>query len=295
MSRRAPMKRLLVQSPPRATAPIHTEPQVASTPTGGDPRSTEELMRLHVEARAATPCDTQRVEELRNLLIERYMPLVHAVAQRLVRTLPRSVEFDDLVSAGVFGLMDAIRCFDPTRDVRFKTYATTRLRGSILDNLRSSDWVPRLVRTEATRVGRAIASLGGEYGREPTQVELSHALELDHASLARDVDRFRAPMVTSFAAPRDADSDSAAVIDLADTRTDPASADFQTRDAFADACTHLSPKERFILEQYYRRGHTLREIAETLQLTESRICQIHTSVLVRLRATLTTRRDLGGS
>jgi len=251
-------------------------------------------MRLHVAASNAVPYDAQAVLELRNLLIERYLPLVHAVAQRLLRTLPRSVELEDLVSAGVFGLMDAIRCFDPNRDVRFKTYATTRLRGSILDSLRSGDWVPRLVRTEAARVGKAIAALGGEYGREPTQVELAEALDVDMDTLTSQSERYRPPSVSSFAAPRSADPETAVVMEVADTRADPASADLRTREAFANACVTLTARERFILEQYYRRGNTMREIGEMLQLTESRICQIHTNVVARLRETLAAGHELGG-
>jgi len=295
MSPRSSTKRLLVQTPPEPCAQAPVPPPVATAPSVDDSRSTEDLLRLHLEARAATPCDLALVEELRNLLIERYLPLVHSVAQRLLRTLPRSVEFEDLVSAGVFGLMDAIRCFDPDRDVRFKTYATARLRGSILDYLRAGDWVPRLVRTEATRVSRTIAALGGEFGRTPTQCELSDALEVEHASLASEVERYRPPTIASFSAPRDADFESTTAIEVADTRPDPASAEFHTREAFASACSHLSAKERFILEEYYRRGRTMRAIGEMLQLTESRICQIHTNVLARLRETLTTRRDLESS
>ncbi|MEZ5975661.1 MAG: sigma-70 family RNA polymerase sigma factor [Planctomycetota bacterium] len=105
--------------------------------------------------------------------MERHYPLVKYIAERLLQTLPKSIELDDLISAGLFGLMDAIRGFDPERGIKFKTYCTTRIRGSILDQLRSQDWVPRLVRLKASRIDKALQRLTGEMGREPTHAELA--------------------------------------------------------------------------------------------------------------------------
>ena len=124
-----------------------------------------------------------RDENLRNTLIEYHMPLVRAIAERVLQTLPKSIELDDLVSAGLFGLMDAIRGFDASRGIKFKTYCSTRIRGAILDQLRSQDWVPRLVRLKASRIERALQRLTAEYGREPTHAELARVLEMDHADL----------------------------------------------------------------------------------------------------------------
>ena len=117
-----------------------------------------------------------RDENLRNTLIEHHMPLVRSIAERVLQTLPKSIELDDLSSAGTFGLMDAINGFDLSRGIKFKTYCTTRIRGSILDELRSQDWVPRLVRLKAHRLDRAIRQLEGELGRSPNQVEIAHVL-----------------------------------------------------------------------------------------------------------------------
>ena len=115
---------------------------------------------------------------LRNKLIERYYPLVRYIGERLLSTLPRSIELDDLTSAGFFGLMDAIDGFDLTRGIKFKTYCTTRVRGSILDELRSQDWVPRLVRLKANKISRAWKTLEARFGREPTEVEMAELLEI---------------------------------------------------------------------------------------------------------------------
>src|SRR6185295_13024051 len=123
-------------------------------------------------------------ENLRNTLIEYHMPLVRAIAERVLQTLPKSIELDDLSSAGTFGLMDAINGFDLSRGIKFKTYCTTRIRGSILDELRSQDWVPRLVRLKAHRLDRAVRQLEGELGRSPNQVELSREMGVSIEELA---------------------------------------------------------------------------------------------------------------
>jgi len=117
-----------------------------------------------------------RDENLRNTLIEHHMPLVRSIAERVLQTLPKSIDVDDLSSAGTFGLMDAINGFDLSRGIKFKTYCTTRIRGSILDELRSQDWVPRLVRLKAHRLDRAIRQLEGELGRAPNQMEIAQVL-----------------------------------------------------------------------------------------------------------------------
>ncbi|MFH1999187.1 MAG: sigma-70 family RNA polymerase sigma factor, partial [Planctomycetota bacterium] len=112
-------------------------------------------------------------ENLRNVLIEKHMPLVKYISERLLLTLPKSIELDDLISAGVFGLMDAIDGFDLERGIKFKTYCTTRIRGSILDELRSQDWVPRLVRLKAHQINKALKTLEMNHGREPTDYEMA--------------------------------------------------------------------------------------------------------------------------
>ncbi|MEO0481690.1 MAG: sigma-70 family RNA polymerase sigma factor, partial [Planctomycetota bacterium] len=124
---------------------------------------------------------------LRNVLLETHMPLVRMIAERLLQTLPKSIELDDLTSAGVFGLLDAIDGFDLDRGIKFKTYCTTRIRGSILDELRSQDWVPRLVRLKAHKLDRATRALEGKLGRSPNMIELSREMEISIEELQKTV------------------------------------------------------------------------------------------------------------
>ena len=128
----------------------------------------------------------RRLEQLRNVLMERHYPLVRYIAERLLQTLPKSIELDDLVSAGLFGLMDAIRGFDPDRGIKFKTYCTTRIRGSILDQLRSQDWVPRLVRLKAgTHRERAAAAAPASTAASRRTPSSRATLEMEHGELAQ--------------------------------------------------------------------------------------------------------------
>ena len=146
---------------------------------------TEEIWLHYRDAREAK--NVGDIEVIRNILMERHFPLVKYIAERLLQTLPKSIELDDLVSAGLFGLMDAIRGFDLSRGIKFKTYCTTRIRGSILDQLRSQDWVPRLVRLKASKIDRALQRLTGRFGREPTHSELARELEMDHQELSAEL------------------------------------------------------------------------------------------------------------
>ncbi len=247
-------------------------------------RPTEELWGLYQLARKKS--DAEMVEKLRNILMERHYPLVKYIAERLLQTLPKSIELDDLVSAGLFGLMDAIRGFDPSRGIKFKTYCTTRIRGSILDQLRSQDWVPRLVRLKASRIDKMLQRLTGEYGREPTHAELAAALQMDHAELSREIEASSAKSMYSLSEKwedRDDDSSMEKVDVLEDKKSTDPIGELNKRDMMSYMTRSLTHKERFIIEQYYQVGHTMREIGEMLSLTESRVCQIHSNVMARLK------------
>jgi RNA polymerase sigma factor FliA len=250
---------------------------------------TEDLWVLYQDAKKKGDKGLDRLEEIRNELMERHLPLVRYIADRLLQTLPKSIELDDLVSAGLFGLMDAIRGFDLERGIKFKTYCSTRIRGSILDQLRSQDWVPRLVRLKAGKIEKALQRLTGEYGREPTHTELAEALEMEHGELSKEIREARAKAMFSLSEKwEDHDDDGATEkLDILE--------DYNACDPFrelnrADLLTFitrsLTHKERFIIEQYYQVGHTMREIGEMLALTESRVCQIHSNVMGRLKGLL---------
>jgi len=249
--------------------------------------STEDIWGLYRKARKAR--SELELERLRNVLMERHYPLVRYIAERLLQTLPKSIELDDLVSAGLFGLMDAIRGFDPERNIKFKTYCTTRIRGSILDQLRSQDWVPRLVRLKASRIDKALQRLTGAYGREPTHAELACELDMEHNELTEEMLGAHAKAMFSLSEKwedRDDDSSIEKVDVLEDKKATDPIGDLHRRDMLLFLTRSLTHKERFIIEQYYQVGHTMREIGEMLGLTESRVCQIHSNVMSRLKGLL---------
>jgi RNA polymerase sigma factor for flagellar operon FliA len=264
----------------RTRKPI--DPALESLPT-------ERIWELYRRARRAGPKQVDELEKLRNALMERYYPLVRYIAERLLQTLPKSIELDDLVSAGLFGLMDAIRGFDHARNIKFKTYCTTRIRGSILDQLRSQDWVPRLVRLKAGRIEKALQRLTGEFGREPTHAELAAELDLEHDELSVEMQSASAKTMFSLSdkwEDRDEDSGIEKVDVLEDRKSVDPISELHRRDMLHFLTRSLTHKERFIIEQYYHVGHTMREIGEMLSLTESRVCQIHSNVMGRLKAQL---------
>jgi RNA polymerase sigma factor for flagellar operon FliA len=253
-----------------------------------------EVQRLKGQAVAAGEAmqTSTRLQDLRNELIERHYPLVRYHAERLLQTLPKSIELDDLISAGQFGLMDAIRGFDMERGIKFKTYCSTRIRGSILDMLRSQDWVPRLVRLKAARIERALQKLIGEYGREPTHAELARQLEMDPTDLSKEMREAQPRTTVSLSDKWDDDDGAVEKVEIIEDHdaVDPVN-ELNRRDQMLLITRSLSYKERFIIEQYYQYGHTMREIGEMLGLTESRVCQIHSNVMGRLKDLLEKRDD----
>jgi RNA polymerase sigma factor for flagellar operon FliA len=230
-----------------------------------------------------------RDENLRNTLIEHHMPLVRSIAERVLQTLPKSIDVDDLSSAGTFGLMDAINGFDLSRGIKFKTYCTTRIRGSILDELRSQDWVPRLVRLKAHRLDRAIRQLEGELGRAPNQHEIARALGISLEELQDHEAEANAKTIFSLSEKWD-DGDEEKEMEKVEILADRKAIDpvetIQQSDALEMITSSLTKKERLIILMYYYEGLTMREIGEIMELTESRVCQIHSNVMMRLKAQL---------
>ena len=230
-----------------------------------------------------------RDENLRNTLIEHHMPLVRTIAERVLQTLPKSVDVDDLTSAGTFGLMDAINGFDLSRGIKFKTYCTTRIRGSILDELRSQDWVPRLVRLKAHRLERAVRALEGRLGRNPNQAEIAEEMEISIEELQAHQSEANAKTIFSLSEKwndGDDDQDLEKVDILADRKSTSPVEMIQQNDALEMITGSLTKKERLIVLMYYYEGLTMREIGEIMELTESRVCQIHSNVMARLKAQL---------
>lgn len=273
---------------PRRTTPG------AETQRGRGPgaAAADELWQRYARARAAD--DAREIERARNALMERYLPLVRGAAERLQRTLPNSVELDDLVSAGLFGLMDAIRGFDASRGIKFATYCSSRVRGSILDQLRSEDWVPRLVRRRSAAVDRATDRLVSCFGREPNHMELAGELEVDPLQLSRDLVNGGVRSLHSLSGGSCEGGEEAGACHgdvLEDRRAESPALATAHRDMLDELTRSLSDRDRFIVTEYYEAGRTLREIGEVLNLTESRVCQIHANVMGHLRVRFGARQQ----
>ena len=230
---------------------------------------------------------------VRERLILHYAPLVTAVASRVGMRLPSSVEQADLVSYGMFGLIDAIEKYELDRAVKFETYASARIRGAIIDELRAMDWVPRSVRTKARAVDRAYAELESELHRTPNEVEVAARLELGVGELRAVFTQLSTVNVVALdelvgsGAER---SDQVTLIDmLGDSRTPDPAGSFEAQETkflLARAVEQLGEREKIVLVLYYYEGMTLAEIGRVLGVTESRISQMHTAAMLRLRAKL---------
>jgi RNA polymerase sigma factor for flagellar operon FliA len=226
-------------------------------------------------------------------IILRYAPLVKYVAGRVAIGLPSNVEFDDLVSYGVFGLMDAIEKFDTSRGIKFETYAIARIRGAILDGLRSNDWVPRSVRQKAKDLEKICAELENRLGRSATDQEISEAMSIslqEFYQLLSEVSCTTLSSLDELWMVNSNEEDSVRVLDLVrnDDSEDPLQhveiEEIKTTLAAAIDC--LPERERMVIALYYYEGLTLKEIGEIMEISESRVSQIHTKAIFRLRGRL---------
>ena len=233
-----------------------------------------------------------RDRAVRDRLILTYAPLVKYVAGRLGSGLPAHVDDDDLVSYGLLGLIGAIERFDPDRDIKFETYAIARIKGSIIDELRALDWVPRSVRSRAREIERAIADLESRLGRAPTDEEISTKLGITEEELNESLSEIGR---TSIAALDElwtvsAGGDQIALIDTIEDEQGPnpqsALDETEMREAIAEAISRLPEREKLVVTLYYYEELTLREIGEVLGVTESRVSQLHTKAILRLKARL---------
>jgi RNA polymerase sigma factor for flagellar operon FliA len=232
-------------------------------------------------------------DDARNELMQHYLPLVRYSAERVAAKLPSEIDPDDLVSAGVFGLMDAIAAFDPKRGVKFETYCAPRIRGAILDELRNLDWVPRLVRSRSHKLERVWQELEANFGRTPWEVEIAARMNLSRS----EFDRLRreATAVTRISLSRKCnETDSSKEVCEIDVIRDPRGRDpvreMQEKDVKSLLTRGLSRAERLILILYYYEEMTMKEIGVTLDLSESRVSQMHSAILVRLKEQLVLRR-----
>jgi RNA polymerase sigma factor for flagellar operon FliA len=232
-------------------------------------------------------------QALRDRLILMYAPIVKYVAGRLGSGLPAHVDEGDLVSYGLLGLISAIERYDPDRDVKFETYAIARIKGSILDELRALDWVPRSVRSRARQIERAMSELEARLGRAPSDEELAKKVGVSVEELENtltDISRSSIAALDELWTISGSGGDQVALIDtIEDTQgPEPQSAFAQTelREMVADAITSLPEREKLVITLYYYEDLTLREIGEVLGVTESRVSQLHTKAVLRLKARL---------
>ena len=229
----------------------------------------------------------------RDELILRYAPLVQYVVGRMGVGLPSHVEHADLVSYGIFGLIDAVERFDPALGCRFETYAIARIKGNILDELRTLDWVPRSVRAKARRIEAAVSRLAATLHRSPTEGELADALGMNDDQLQRALSQISLMSLVTFDAAVSSAATGDPPLTVGDVLTsdddDPLAAVelAELRGALADAIERLSERERAVVSLYYHDGLTLAEIGEVLGVTESRACQIHGKAVTRLRLRMT--------
>jgi RNA polymerase sigma factor FliA len=230
---------------------------------------------------------------LRDRLILTYAPLVKYVAGRLGSGLPAHVDEEDLVSYGLLGLIGAIERYDPDRDVKFETYAITRIRGAIIDELRSLDWVPRSVRARAREIERAIAALEAKLHRPPTDEEIAGQVGITVDELEdslTDISRSSIAALDELWTVGGSGGDQVALIDTIEDADAPAPdsalAATELKEALGEAITRLPEREKLVVTLYYYEELTLREIGEVLGVTESRVSQLHTKAILRLKARL---------
>jgi len=233
-----------------------------------------------------------RDDKIRDRLILTYAPLVKYVAGRIGSGLPAHVDDEDLVSYGLLGLIGAIERYDPARDVKFETYAVARIRGQIIDELRAMDWVPRSVRARAREIERAIVDIESRLGRAPTDEEIAAKLGLSGEELEESLDEIARSSIAALDELWTI-SGSGDQVSLIDTIEDENAPDPQSnlsvteqKDALAGAIAGLPEREKLVVTLYYYEELTLREIGEVLGVTESRVSQLHTKAVLRLKAHL---------
>jgi len=233
---------------------------------------------------------------IRDAFIRQYSPLVKYVAGKVAASMPNTVEFEDLVGFGVFGLLDAIEKFDPDKNVKFKTYAVTRIRGAIFDELRSIDWVPRSVRQKTKEIEDAVVSLEAKLGRPASDQEIATSLGVSEDDFMKTMLKISSTSVLSL---NDVwySGDDADKISIGESIESPSSMNpdstverEEVKRVIVQAISELPEKEKKVLVLYYYEDLTLKEIGQVLDVTESRVSQLHTKAILRLRAKLTNLR-----
>lgn len=253
-------------------------------------------MVTHVEKDVGQLWRDYRAEptlDRRNRLLENYHPLVRYNAERIWQRLPDGVELDDLISAGNFGLLDAIEAFDLDRGVKFETYCVPRIRGAMLDELRTMDWVPRLVRSKASKLEQMRKAMEVALGRPPRPDELAEKLGMKLEDFAKHATEAAAVGLVSLNKKwyeTDSYKDVREIDILEDKKAEDPTHRLQNRDLMRLVTRGLNRNERLIIILYYYEEMTMKEIGQTLDLSESRVSQMHSSIIGRLQGLLSARR-----
>ena len=234
-----------------------------------------------------------RDKALRDRLILNYAPLVKYVAGRISTNLPAHVDEGDLVSYGLLGLIGAIERYDPGREIKFETYAISRIKGSIIDELRSLDWVPRSVRSRAREIERAMLELENRFKRPPSDEEVANEIGITVDEFQDSLTAISRSSVAALDEMWQISTGGGDTVSLIDTIEDPHADDpskamnqTEVREALADAIGRLPEREKLVITLYYYEELTLREIGEVLSVTESRVSQLHTKAILRLKVRL---------
>jgi RNA polymerase sigma factor for flagellar operon FliA len=236
--------------------------------------------------------DVEISTENRDQVIREYAPMIKYVASRIALRLPRHIELDDLISVGVLGLMDAIEKYDPTRGAKFKTYAEFRVRGAILDELRSLDWVPRSVRQKASNLDSVVQKIQARLGRPPEDEEIAQELGVSMDEFYETLQESQSSPILSLE-DLGISKETGEQKSLLDCLAGKSDSDPQThlrlnelKEIIAKAIDTLPEKERLMVSLYYYEELTMKEIGEVLGITESRVSQIHSKAVMRLRIKL---------
>ncbi len=234
-----------------------------------------------------------RDPEIRDMFVRQYAPLVKYVAGKVAIGMPHNVDFDDLVGFGVFGLIDAIEKFDPNKHVKFKTYAVTRIRGAIFDELRSIDWVPRSVRQKSREIEDTVHRLEASLGRSASDKEIADEMGISETDFQKTMMKVSGTSILSL---NDVwytgeDNDKVSIVDSIESpqslNPDSIVEKEEIKRVIVQAINELPEKEKKVLVLYYYEDLTLKEIGKVLEVTESRISQLHTKAIMRLRSKLT--------
>ncbi len=218
-------------------------------------------------------------------LILEYAPLVKLVAGRISIHIGQYVDFEDLISYGIFGLIDAIDKFDPYKGVKFETYASLRIRGEIIDNIRKLDWVPRTLRQKSKQLDKYYSYLESELGREPTYEELAEKMQISVDEVKEVMQKSVASSLISLDDYVDPNKD-VTVADIVETKADTPDLSYEKKEVKAmlvDAINQLTEKEKKVVTLYYFEELTLKEISKVMEVSESRISQIHSKAVVKLQ------------